>query len=132
MATLRYLTPEKVEEYNTLVLSMLKIKKADRPMLLSRKRLLMVLEGCKEAEGDLYDKAAVLLTGIIQKHPFASGNRRTAFIAAKAFIVVNGGRFMLKDEPAQARIMVGIREGYYAHQEVKEWIHHGTIREFRR
>src|SRR3989338_3147794 len=121
MATLRYLTPEKVEEYNTLVLSMLKIKKADRPMLLSRKRLLMVLEGCKEAEGDLYDKAAVLLTGIIQKHPFASGNRRTAFIAAKAFIVVNGGRFMLKDEPAQAHIMVGIREGYYAHQEVKEW-----------
>lgn len=32
----------------------------------------------------------------------------------------------------QARVMIGIRENYYADQELKEWLKHGNIREFRR
>ena len=33
---------------------------------------------------------------------------------------------------AYAKIMTGIRENYYADEEIKNWIKHGTIREFKR
>ncbi len=91
-----------------------------------------VIEGCKEVEGDIYDKAVFLLKGLIQKHPFASGNRRTAFIAAKDFLLKNNEVFGVKDDPEQARIMIGIREKFYKDEELKEWLKHGKIRKFER
>ena len=30
------------------------------------------------------------------------------------------------------RIMTGIGEGFYTKEELKEWIHHGKIKEFKR
>jgi prophage maintenance system killer protein len=80
----------------------------------------------------VYDRALVLLKGLIQKHPFSSGNRRTAFIVTKDFILSNNERFKIKDDPKHARVMQGIREQYYSDEEIKEWIQHGKIREFKR
>ena len=36
------------------------------------------LKDCVIYEGDIYDKAVVLLKGLVQKHPFASGNKNVA------------------------------------------------------
>ena len=77
-------------------------------------------------------KPACLLKEIIQEHPFESGNRRTAFIVAKEFLLSNKATFGVKDNPTHARVMQGIREGYYKDEEIKEWIKNGKIREFRR
>ncbi len=132
MKGITYPTQEKVIEYNLLVLTIIKVKKADQPKLLSRQKLVEVLEECKRLKGDIYDKAACLLMGLIQKHPFASGNRRTAFVVTKEFLINNDTKFNVKDDPAQARVMVGIREGFYTSSEIKEWLKHGRIREFKR
>ena len=123
---------EKVIEYNLLVLTLIKAKKADKANLLSRERLEKVIEGCKNKEGDIYDKSVVLLKGLIQNHPFASGNRRTAFIVIKDFVINNNLKFGIRDHPSQAKIMTGIREGFYTDIEIKEWIKNGKIREFKR
>lgn len=72
-------------------------------------------------------KAVYLLKNTINKHPFASGNRRTAFIITKHFLLLNELEFNIKDEPEYAKIMTGIRENYYADDEIKNWIKHGQI-----
>jgi len=115
-----YPTVERIIEYNYLALTLIKVKRADEPKVLDRGKLIDVLARCQDAEGDIYDKAVCLLTGLVQKHPFASGNRRTAFIAAKGFLVGNGAPFRIKDEPKMAKVLLGIREGYYSNNEVKE------------
>lgn len=132
MIDLIYPTPEKIIEYNLLALEIIKVKKADKPKVLSRNKIVEVIQECKEKEGDIYDKSVVLLKGLIQKHPFASGNRRTAFITTKDFIISHNHKFSIKDEPHFARVLQGIRENYYLDEEIKEWIKNGKIKEFKR
>ena len=105
-----YPTPEKIIEYNMLVLNMIKVKKADKAEVLSYARIAKVVNQCKETEGSIYDKAASLIKWLIQEHAFASGNRRTAFITIKDFINSNGGKFRIKDEARYARVMQGDRK----------------------
>lgn len=127
-----YPTPERIIEYNLIILNIIKAKKADKAEVLNRREIIEIVEGCKNFEGDIYDKAAFLLTKLIQRHPFASGNRRTAFVISKEFILNNHGIFRIKDDPKYAKVMLGIRENFYTQAEIKEWIQHGKIRDFRR
>ncbi len=129
---IKYPTEDRIIEYNILALTIIKVKKADRPAVLSSERLSFIIRNCKELKGDLYDKAVCLLKGMVQLHPFASGNRRTAFIVAKEFVEENGGKFNIEDVPQQAKVMLGIRENYYADGEIKEWVKHGKIKNFER
>jgi death-on-curing family protein len=123
-----YPTPEKVVEYNLLVLNLIKVKKGDKPELLSKQKLVDTLNSCKNLKGDIHDKAGHLLAGLIQKHPFASGNRRTAFIVTKDFLLQNKAKFRITDNPEHSKIMVGIREGFYTSEEIKEWIKNGNTK----
>jgi len=127
-----YPTPEIIIEYNFLVLELIKVKKADQPKVLSHHKIIEVIEECRFLDGEIYDKAACLLRGLVKKHPFASGNRRTAFISTKDFLISNGFKFEIKDDPRYARVMQGIREDYYSLEEIREWIKNGTIKEFKR
>ncbi len=68
--TIKYLTPEKIEEYNLLALSLIKVKKADKSEVLSKTKLRATIEACENLEGDIYDKAICLLKGLIQKTSF--------------------------------------------------------------
>ena len=122
-----YPTIEKIIEFNLMALSLIKVKKADKPEVLSRQKIKEVIEECQKSKGGTYDKAVILLKGIVQKHSFASGNRRTAFIVTKDFVISNSERFKIKDDPKYARVMIGIREGYYSDKEINEWIKNGNI-----
>ena len=132
MSEIIYPSTEKIIEYNLLAISLFKVKKADKAQVISKEGLGTIVEACKELDGDVYDKAVFLLRDLIKRHPFVSGNRRTAFITTKAFLTENSAMFNIKDDPTQARVMTGIREGYYSNEEIKEWIKHGKIREFKR
>src|SRR3989344_7983101 len=132
MAEIVYPTSDKIIEYNYLSLQFIKVKKADQPEVLSYSKINDVLKDCENKKGDIYDKAAVLLKGLVQKHAFASGNRRTAFITTKEFILSNDAKFGIKDDPLNAKVMRGIRETYYSDEEIKEWIKNGKIRELKR
>ena len=127
-----YPTIEKIIEYNALALKLLKVKKADKAEVLNRSKIMDVIEKCQDCEGDIYDKAVMLLKGLIQNHPFASGNRRTAFITTKDFLLTNKAKIGIRDDPKYANVMLGIRERYYLDEEIKEWIKNGKIKEFKR
>ncbi len=127
-----YPSIERIFEYNTLSLAITQSKKADKSFLVSEEKLASVLNLCKKLEGDLYDKSIILLKGIIQKHPFASGNRRTAFIIMKDFLLNNNMKIGVNGDPAFAKVLQGVRENYYSDEEIKEWIQHGKIKIFQR
>ena len=127
-----YPTPERIAEYNLFALTVIEAKKGDKAEVLSYQKITDIVEGCKNLEGDIYDKAVFLMKSLVQKHPFASGNRRTAFIVTKEFLIDNHAKFNILDDPSNAKVMIGIREGYYTDPEIKEWIRNGGIREFRR
>ena len=132
MNNLDYPTENLIIEYNALAITMFEVKKADKSEVMSRTKISFAINECKKKEGDIYDKAAVLLKGLIKAHAFASGNRRTAFIATLDFVKQNKGKFNIKDEPHNAKVLTGIREGYYSHDDIKEWIKNGKIKKFER
>lgn len=129
---IKYLSDDDVITFNLLALELIKAKKKDKHELLSWQKLEAALEACRLAQGGLYEKAAVLMSELAFSHVFASGNRRTAFIATKEFVKRNKGRFSIPDAPGNAEIMVGIREGRYSINEIAEWIKHGEIIERKR
>ncbi len=127
-----YPSVDKVIEFNLLALNVIKAKKADSAQVLSKVKILNTISACKALKGDLYDKSVILFKGLIQEHAFANGNRRTAFIATKYFLVMNNRKIGVKDDPENAKVMLGIRENYYSDEEIKEWIKNGRIKKFKR
>ena len=127
-----YPSEEKIIELNVLILTVIKVKKADKSEVLSHSKISKALDSCIEFDGDLYDKAVILMSELIKAHAFASGNRRTAFIVTKYFVMQNNGKFKIKDDFSYAKVMQGIREDYYLTDEIKEWIKNGKIKPFQR
>ncbi len=132
MSNIVYPEAEKIVDYNKLLLKEIKVKKADQPKILSFLKLEEAIKGCKNIEGSIYDKAAGLLKGIIQKHPFASGNRRTALFTTLTFLKNNKVDTNIKNDPEYAAILIGIREGFYSDEEISNWFKNGKIRKFER
>ena len=129
---LEYPDVEKIVEFNLLSLSVIKVKKSDSSRVLSRAKISAALDACKKSREDVFGKAAILLKGLVQAHAFASGNRRTAFLAMKFFLVTNNQTLGIGDNPENAKVLLGIREDFYSDKEIKEWVKHGKIREFKR
>lgn len=127
-----YPTVERIIELNAYVLLAIPAKKADRPQTLSRSKLLDIVHGAEKLEGDVYDKAVLLLQTLIKMHPFASGNRRTAFLVVVDFLSTNQAHIGVTNNPVEAKVSQGIREDYYTSEELKEWLQHGKIKPFKR
>lgn len=126
-----YPTAEEIVEANAVVVAEINVRKADKHEVLSKSKIEEILENVKAAKGDLFDKAVVLLKGLVQKHPFASGNRRTAFAVVENFLRYNGEKAKI-NKASNPRIMQGIREDYYSDGEIKMWLKGGDMREFKR
>lgn len=124
---------EAVIEANKIVLKEIKVLKADRHAVLSGgvNKIQKVLKDVEIDQEDIYGKAAILLAGIIKAHAFASGNRRTAYLIAKEFLLHNIGS-VNKFNGDIGLIMKGIREDFYTHDDIIKWLKGGKIHEFER
>ena len=78
-------------------------------------------EKVKNKQDNLYDKAALMLYELTRIHAFESGNKRTAFLTTKKFVLKNEGKFNIPDSTDNVKVMIGIRENYYTLDEIKEW-----------
>lgn len=71
-------------------------------------------------EQDLCALAAACAFGIARNHPFADGNKRTAWIMARLFLRLNG--VTLAFEKADAiRMMLGLASGTLPEERVAQW-----------
>lgn len=127
-----YPTVEEIKYYNTIAIEMFRKSKQDKAITIQDAFIKNAVEAVKNTNGDLYDKASVLLSSLTRAHAFESGNKRTAFLSTKKFVIINQGKFNIPDSINNANIMIGIRENYYELNELKMWIEHGKIREFKR
>ncbi len=71
---------------------------------------------------DIYRKAAVLMTGIIESHVFVDGNKRTGLEAARVFLKENNKIIKIKDINEAGEFINSISEGKKLLDEVIKWI----------
>ena len=74
-----------------------------------------------EPRSSLFDLASALCAGLAKNHPFLDGNKRTALLATRAFLFLNGHGL----EPAESdevATMVAIAEGKLDEAAVAAWL----------
>ena len=129
---IKYPTVDLLVLANKRVIEETKVTKAEKHGLLTNKKVLEgIISEMKGAKGDIFDKAAVLLVGLIQKHPFESGNRRTAFLETINFLEVNKVKINI-DKGKLLNVLQGIRERFYTLDEISIWLRTGEVHEFKR
>lgn len=70
---------------------------------------------------DLADLAASLAFGLARNHPFVDGNKRTAHVCYRVFIVLNGGE-LTADEEEKYIAMLRLAEGSLDETGFAEWL----------
>jgi death-on-curing protein len=71
-------------------------------------------------EGDPAVLAAAYAYGLARNHPFVDGNKRTAWVLARLFLLLNGHH--LTFEPADAiRTVLALASGELAEDELADW-----------
>lgn len=70
---------------------------------------------------DLADLAASLAFGLARNHPFVDGNKRTAHVCYRTFLVLNGGELIASDEEKYVA-MLGLAEGSLDEAAFAAWL----------
>lgn len=74
-----------------------------------------------EPDADIARLAAAYGFGIAKNHPFVDGNKRTAFVATRTFLILNG--YTLEASPAtKYTTFLQLAEGSLSEEELAEWI----------
>ena len=74
----------------------------------------------------IYDKAACLLESIMTTHPFADGNKRTAFMVMKHVLAKEGIKFERTYDQCR-RYIVNIVDKEKDVEEIAEWLRRNSI-----
>jgi len=69
--------------------------------------------------------AAAYAFGIARDHPFVDGNKRTALIAARTFLLLNGVNLKASQDE-KALIFLQLAEGLLTQEELADWIRNLT------
>jgi death-on-curing protein len=84
---------------------------------LARPRNLANHEDCN----DVAQLAAAYTIGIAKNHGFADGNKRTAFVVADLFLMLNG--YELRSSPSENVLTIlGVADGSVSEEELAVWI----------
>ena len=70
---------------------------------------------------DLADLAATLAYGLARNHPFVDGNKRTAHVAYRTFLALNGAELLATDEEKYVAILA-LAEGKLPERDFAAWL----------
>ncbi|MBI5347527.1 MAG: type II toxin-antitoxin system death-on-curing family toxin [Candidatus Aenigmarchaeota archaeon] len=79
-----------------------------------------VVSQMKTTEG-LTRKTAILLFGIVAKHPFVDGNKRTGLISAETFLRLNGRKVKATDKDIWVKLHK-ISQGEMNISQITNWL----------
>ena len=74
-----------------------------------------------DPEPDLADLAAALAYGLARNHPFVDGNKRTAHVAYRTFLELNGAELVATDEDKYLA-MLALAEGKLGERDFAAWL----------
>ena len=72
-------------------------------------------------KSNLSELAAAYAYGISQNHPFVDGNKRTAYMACRAFLNLNG-RDIVAPQEEKVLIFLKLAAGTISEKQLAEWI----------
>ena len=85
-----------------------------------------------EPAPDLADLAAALVHGLARNHPFLDGNKRTAWVACRTFLVLNDANVIALAQDKYLT-MLDLAEGSLPAEEFATWLRaHGASTDARR
>ena len=73
------------------------------------------------AEPDAAALAAAYAYGLARNHPFIDGNKRTAWVIARLFLVLNGANLVF-DKVDAIRVMLALAAGEIGEDELAHWL----------
>jgi len=85
-----------------------------------------ILEHVKDEEG-IFRKAAVLLRRLRFAFLFEDANKRTAYVATRQFLEMNGESMKIRNLDEALRSIKDL--GKYDLEEIEDWLRHGSKRE---
>lgn len=71
---------------------------------------------------DLTASAAAYAMGLVKNHPSVDGNKRTAYVVCRLFLILNGNDIQASKE-AKYLTFLGAADGSLSANELAEWIH---------
>jgi death-on-curing protein len=74
-----------------------------------------------EPSPDLASLAAAYAYGIARNHPFVDGNKRTALVAARTFLILNGVDLDATQDD-KVLTFLNLAEGAISEEELADWI----------
>lgn len=74
-----------------------------------------------EPRVSVFRLAAALCLGIAKNHPFNDGNKRTALLATRAFLYLNGQE-LEPSQPDEVATLVAMADGSLSEQELAAWL----------
>ena len=81
-----------------------------------------------EPKSAVFELGASLCLGLAKNHPFVDGNKRTALLAARAFLFVNG--YLLEPaEEDEVLTIVAVAEGSLSERQLAEWMQRNSTRD---
>jgi death on curing protein len=93
----------------------------DESLLLSALARPQNLLAYGEPAPDLASLAAVYAYGIARNHPFVDGNKRTALVAARTFLILNGVDLKATQDD-KVLTFLNLAEGAISEEELADWI----------
>jgi death-on-curing protein len=80
-----------------------------------------------EPNSSTYELAAVLCVGIAKNHPFNDGNKRTALLATRAFLFLNG-QVLEPSQLEEVNTLVAVAEGSIDERDLATWLEANSSR----
>lgn len=74
-----------------------------------------------EPDSTLFELAASICFGVVKNHPFVDGNKRTALLATRLFLVMNGYEFEPAEED-EVVTMIGVAEDMVDEHDLTAWL----------
>lgn len=76
---------------------------------------------------DMFDLAAAYAYGIARNHPFVDGNKRTALVASRTFLLINGYQLGASKENRLSTFL-GLAAGTVTEEQLASWFRENAIR----
>ena len=80
-----------------------------------------------EPKSTLFELAATLCVGLAKNHPFIDGNKRTALLATRAFLFLNGYALEPTEED-EVLTMVAVADSSLSEQQLADWLRRNCAR----
>ena len=119
-----YPNAEDAKKANKIAVEKFRATKAEKNKLESPIKLESAILKCQKKKGNVEKKAVCLLKSISDAHPFASANRRSAYILMNEFLWKNKGYMIAKKKEYTSQLFKELRRRDVKDKEILDWYKH--------